>query len=206
MGARLYLASKSPRRLEILSALGLDVCVIASHAHTRGYFPGDETVRPGELPGDYVVRTAWTKFREGLEVLRSMPSGTPPGPVLAADTVVSCGGRILGKPRDAAEAMAFLRLLSGRAHEVRTTVVAGAALERARHLTNTTTVWFRELNEDEMARYVATGEPYDKAGGYGIQGLAGVFISRIDGSFTGVMGLPVMETAELLKMSGIRLP
>ena len=128
--------------------------------------------------------------------------GLPAGPVLAADTVVSLGDEVLGKPADAEEAKAFLRRLSGCAHLVQTTVVAGTSLEDAEELTSTSSVLFRPLSESEIDAYVATGEPFDKAGGYGIQGLAGVFVECIDGSFTGIMGLPVREASEVLARAG----
>lgn len=195
-----YLASKSPRRKALLEQLGYRVTVIAGNAHTAGYFPGDEERLAGESPEAYVRRTARTKFAEGLA--RREALGLPAGAVLAADTVVSLGDEVLGKPADAEEAKAFLRRLSGRAHLVQTTVVAGTSLEDAEERTSTSSVVFRALSEGEIDAYVVTGEPFDKAGGYGIQGLAGVFVERIDGSFTGIMGLPVREAADVLARAG----
>lgn len=200
-----YLASKSPRRRAILEGLGLSVRVIASNAHTLYAFEGDETVNPGETPEAYVQRTAANKFLEGLAARDAAGLPKDAGPVLAADTVVSIGGDILGKPRDEAEACAFLRRLAGRTHEVRTAVVAGFAEDRREGALSVSEVTFRPMSEEEILAYVRTGEPYDKAGGYGIQGLAGIFISRIAGSYTGIMGLPVFETAELLRRAGVRI-
>lgn len=200
-----YLASKSPRRRAILEGLGLSVRVIASNAHTLRAFEGDETVNPGEAPEDYVKRTARNKFLEGLAVRDASGLAADLGPVLAADTVVSIGGDILGKPRDESEARAFLRRLSGRTHEVRTAVVAGYSQERCESALSVSEVTFRPMSGEEILAYVRTGEPYDKAGGYGIQGLAGIYISRIAGSYTGIMGLPVFETAALLSRMGVRI-
>lgn len=197
-----FLASKSPRRREILTRLGYEVRVIASNAHTLGAFEGDEVVHPDEKPEDYVIRTARNKFFEGLAVKAAGEFAGVQLPVVAADTVVSIGNEILGKPRDFAEACEFLEKLSGVTHSVRTAVVVGFAENRFALRVNHSRVTFRKLSRTEIEQYVRTGEPYDKAGGYGIQGLAGVFISGISGSYTGIMGLPVAETAELLKAAG----
>lgn len=205
MAEHVYLASKSPRRLELLTSLGLKITVAAGNAHTRGYFEGDEEVRPGEHPEDYVRRTAETKWREGWMRVTAMPGFEPGVPLIAADTTVSLGETIYGKPKDVEEAKAFLRALSGVAHDVRTAVVVGTSPEDMTSVVQRSLVYFRELTEDEIAAYVATGEPFDKAGGYGIQGLAGIFVSRIEGSFTGIMGLPVAETATLLARLGVRV-
>lgn len=204
MSPKILLASKSPRRRELLTGLGLDVEVIASNAHTLGYFPGDEEVHENEAPADYVVRTALEKFREGLFLKEKL--GYDAGlVVVAADTVVSLGSEILGKPADRAEAERFMRELSGRTHDVRTCVVVGTSGKDVRHLVSHSKVTFKTLTEEEVVRYAATDEPYDKAGGYGIQGRASLFISRIEGSFTGIMGLPLFETGSLLGSFGIEL-
>ncbi|MBP3438724.1 MAG: septum formation inhibitor Maf [Sutterella sp.] len=199
----LFLASKSPRRRELLTRLGYEVRVIASHTHTLCAFDGDETVLPGEAPEDYVVRTARNKFLEGLAVKAAGEFAGVQLPVVAADTVVSLGSEILGKPRDFAEACSFLEKLSGRTHDVRTAVYVGWTESRCEYRVSRSTVTFRTLTREEIELYVRTGEPYDKAGGYGIQGLASIFISEIRGSYTGIMGLPVFETAELLKNAGL---
>lgn len=199
---QLLLASKSPRRRELLENLGLSITVAASNAHTLKAFDGDETVKAGELPADYAERIAWQKFAEGLAKRDAMdlPNTLP---VLASDTVVSLGDAILGKPADFNEACQFLTALSGVTHEVRTVVVVGKSLETAHMRVSVSKVHFKDLTQAEIEKYCHTDEPYDKAGGYGIQGLAGVFIDRIEGSFTGIMGLPLFETAELLKEEGI---
>ena len=198
-----FLASKSPRRRELLTRLGYVVRVIASHTHTLCAFDGDETVLPGEAPEDYVVRTARNKYLEGLAVKGAGEFAGVQLPVIAADTVVSLDGEILGKPRDFAEACRFLEKLSGRTHDVRTAVFVGQNDTHCDFRVSRSTVTFRDLTREEIKRYVRTGEPYDKAGGYGIQGLASIFISEIRGSYTGIMGLPVFETAELLKEAGL---
>lgn len=205
MTKHVCLASKSPRRLELLTSLGLAVTVAAGNAHTRGYFEGDEEVRPGEHPEDYVRRTAETKWREGWMRVQAMPEVEPGVALIAADTTVSLGETIYGKPKDAEEAKAFLRALSGVTHDVRTAVAVGTSPGNMTSVVQRSRVTFRTLSEEEIAAYVATGEPFDKAGGYGIQGLAGIFVERIEGSFTGIMGLPVAETAALLARLGVRV-
>ena len=187
MDTLIYLASKSPRRREILSNLGWEPVVLADPKAPRGWFAGDEEEKPGETPEDYVLRTAVVKLMDGLCARNELPDAREDRPVLAADTVVSLDGWVLGKPRDRAEAEAFLRSMSGRTHEVRTAEM-------------------RELSNAEIAAYAATAEPYDKAGGYGIQGAAGLFICRISGSYSAIMGLPVCESGELLARFGAKAP
>ena len=184
----IFLASKSPRRRDLLTRLGYDVRVIASNAHTLMAFEGDEVVLPDEAPKAYVLRTARNKFLEGLGVKNAGEFAGVRLPIVAADTVVSLGNEILGKPRDFDEACLFLEKLSETACDWRIS-----------HFT----VSFRELTHAEIEAYANSGEPYDKAGGYGIQGLASIFISNISGSYTGIMGLPVYETAELLANAGL---
>lgn len=198
----IILASKSPRRKELLRQLGLSVVVLASNAHTLYAFQGDEEQLPTETPDRYVVRTALQKYQEGC--MRAQERGLLGlYPVVAADTVVVSDGQVLGKPRDVQEATAFLRRLSGMTHCVMTVVAVGTHPENVRYLCNRTEVTFAKLTREEIADYVRSREPYDKAGGYGIQGLAGVFISSIRGSFTGVMGLPIFRTAQLLRDVGV---
>lgn len=206
MTSIVLLASKSPRRREILSNLGLTVHVLADETEVRTAFEGDEVQHEGESPDDYGRRITVEKFEKGLLRKASSPYRDAKIPLIAADTVVTIDGLILGKPRDEAEALDFLRRLSGRKHRVVTHVCVGTSRENARVLASSSDVYLRALSEEEMRRYVATGEPFDKAGGYGIQGLGGLFIPRIDGSFTSVMGLPVVETATLLASFGITLP
>lgn len=195
--SHLYLASKSPRRREILGAMGVtDLTVITVGQSQLTAYEGDEVQHEGESAADYVVRTARDKASAALALVRSQ--GLPPGPVLAADTVVICDGEVLGKPVDKAQAADFMRRLSGRAHEVRTAVVVGTDPDALQIAVSVSSVTFAELTPEQIDRYVATNEPYDKAGGYGIQGLAGLFIARIEGSYSGIMGLPVFETGRLL--------
>lgn len=184
----LLLASGSPRRLELLASLGLD-CEVAP-------VDIDEAPRPGEPPAECARRLA-------AEKAAAAAARQPPGRlVLAADTVVALGEEILGKPADAADAARMLRRLSGRRHKVHTAVAAGRGDASAVRLSSSE-VTFRPLADREIAAYVATGEPLDKAGGYGIQGLAAVFVTRLNGSYSGVVGLPLYETAELLRSFGV---
>lgn len=206
MDTLIYLASKSPRRREILSNLGWEPVVLADPKAPRGWFAGDEEEKPGETPEDYVLRTAVVKLMDGLCARNELPDVREDRPVLAADTVVSLDGRVLGKPRDRAEAEAFLRSMSGRTHEVRTAVAVGVSRAEWDSVVVTSTVEMRELSEVEIAAYAATAEPYDKAGGYGIQGAAGLFICRISGSYSAIMGLPVCESGELLARFGAKAP
>ncbi|MGE8690054.1 MAG: Maf family protein [Achromobacter sp.] len=197
--ARLYLASASPRRRELLTQIGLSHEVLLVPAP-----PGeDEPQHPGESAADYVLRTARDKALRGRDWMHER--GLPRLPLLAADTTVILAGQVLGKPADRDDAMRILRALSGAAHEVRTAVAVWTG-DRLLEDVSITEVRMRELADDEIGRYCDSGEPFGKAGAYGIQGLAGTFISRIAGSYTGVMGLPVFETANLLRAAGIRTP
>ena len=203
MQSAIYLASRSPRRRELLKQIGVKFDpLLLRLASPRGGPDVDEARHSGESPADYVDRTAREKAAFGLKILsmRSMIYR----PVLAADTVVVVDDEVLGKPENTEEAASFMRRLSGRSHEVRTTIalaIQGPVLSA----TSVSTVTFRALADAEINRYCATPEPYDKAGGYGIQGLAAVFIERIEGSYTGVMGLPLFETARLLSQARIRI-
>lgn len=187
---RLCLASASPRRRELLLQLGLQHLLLPQQV--------DESVHPAEAPDHYVQRVARNKALAGLRD----PRLDAPLPVLAADTSVVCNGRILGKPASQLEAMDMLRLLSGREHEVLTAVAVAQAGKLVEAL-STSRVWFRTLDEAEMVAYWHTGEPRDKAGAYAVQGLGAMFIARIDGSYSGVMGLPLYETMQLLGNFGI---
>jgi len=181
----IYLSSQSPRRAELLRAAGLVFEVIAVDI--------DEAPLVGEPPEAYVRRLAETKARVGYEQQHQ-----PDAFVLGADTAVFVDGAVLGKPADDAEARAMLRLLSGRAHEVLT----GVALVSNGRVTSDvarTQVWFASLTDDEIAAYVATGEPRDKAGAYAVQGQASRFVVRIDGSYTNVVGLPVALVYRMLE-------
>ena len=187
----LYLASKSPRRRELLAQIGVTPAVIALEL--------DEAPLAGEAPEDYARRVALDKARAGRALL---PAGCAV-PVLGADTLVTIDGRILGKPRDAAEAVAMLRLLSGRTHRVLSAVALSGREERL--ALSESEVSFRAISEGEARAYWASGEPADKAGGYAIQGLGALFVRKLRGSYSGVMGLPLFETAELLAAEGILL-
>ena len=202
MPSSIYLASRSPRRRDLLKQLGVKFDPLLLRLSGPRGADVDETQHAGESPADYVERTAREKAAFGLQVLgmRTMLQR----PVLAADTVVIVDGDVLGKPADREQAASFLRRLSGRTHEVRTAVAL--AMEGPLMCeTSVSIVSFRELAEDEILRYCATPEPYDKAGGYGIQGLAALFIERIEGSYTGVMGLPLFETGRMLTQAGIKI-
>lgn len=195
----IYLASRSPRRHELLTQMRVphDVLVLPAA-------PGDDEPRlPGESPADYVSRTARDKALKGVVAIRKR--GLAPRPILAADTTVILGNDVLGKPADRGDAARMLQQLSGARHEVRTALALahGDALHED---VSSTWVWFRALSARDIQRYCDTNEPYDKAGAYGIQGLAGVFVERIEGSYTGVMGLPLFETARLLGHAGILVP
>ena len=189
MNPPLILASASPRRAQLLLQLGLrfEACAVDA----------DETPRPGEDAGQLVARLSRRKAEAAL-------ARFPHALVLGADTAVEVDGLPLGKPRDPADAAAMLRRLSGRRHRVCTGVTVCDA-KRAETRLSATEVSFRVLREAEIAAYVAGGEPADKAGAYAIQGRAAAFISCIAGSFSGVMGLPLFETAELLQSFGLRI-
>jgi septum formation protein len=202
MPSAIYLASRSPRRRELLKQIGVKFDPLLLRLATPRGPDVDEAQHSGESPAAYVERTAREKAAFGVEVLgmRSMLIR----PVLAADTIVIVDDEVLAKPASAAQAEGFLRKLSGRSHEVRTAValaIQGPPLST----TSVSTVTFRALDEAEIKRYCATSEPYDKAGGYGIQGMAAVFIERIEGSYSGVMGLPLYETARLLTQAGMKV-
>ena len=191
---KIYLASASPRRAELLPLIGVTFEVLK-----LGEFGVDEAVHGREAPATYVQRLAREKAQAGVRAIAVR--GLAVWPVLGADTTVCVGREILGKPGDAAdreaEAARMLRLLSGRTHRV-LTAVALATAKGARVALSDSRVTFRRLTRAEIAAYIATGEPFDKAGGYGIQGPAAAFVSHLSGSYTGVMGLPLFETAQLM--------
>lgn len=196
---RLYLASASPRRRELLTQIGVAHEVLLVPAP-----PGeDEPQHPGESGADYVRRTARDKALRGRDWMRSQHLSQLP--LLAADTTVILAGTVLGKPVDRDDAIRILRALSGSAHEVHT-AVAVCSGDQLQEAVSVTEVRMRELADAEISRYCDSGEPFGKAGAYGIQGLAGTFISHIAGSYTGVMGLPLFETANLLRAAGIQIP
>lgn len=192
----LYLASNSPRRHDILTQMG-----IAHHVLQVPPPPGeDEPIHQGEAPADYVQRTAREKALRALHWIGSQ--FLSPLPILGADTTVILDSHILGKPLNRNDAASMLRALSGKEHEVRTAVVvlhSGRTYEDV----SITKVRFRTLAETGIQAYCATGEPMGKAGSYAIQGRAGRFVSHLDGSYTGVMGLPMYETEQLLIKAGV---
>lgn len=184
--AQIYLASNSPRRMELLTQIGIRFAHIDASV--------DEAPHPGEAPEVYVLRLALTKARAGLERV----SVDDARPVLGADTAVVIDGELLGKPADRAHGLTMLERLSGREHQVLSAV---ALVDRAGHEASRLSVShvrFRATSEAERRGYWQSGEPVDKAGGYAIQGLGAVFVEELAGSYSGVMGLPIFETAQLL--------
>jgi septum formation protein len=197
---KIYLASKSPRRRELLRQVGVEFELLSLRSDPGRDADVSEDERPGEAAPDYVARVAREKgaFAWNVLHLRRMPLR----PVLSADTTVTVDGEILGKPANAEEAIAMLERLSGRTHQVLTSV----ALHHtgiAEQVTQVSNVRFAKLSPATIKAYCATTEPYDKAGAYGIQGLAALFIEHIEGSHSGIMGLPVFETAQLLRKAGV---
>jgi septum formation protein len=186
----IFLASQSPRRRELLTQLGVPFETIDVDVH--------EQRQPDETPDAYVNRVAREKAGAGLLAL----SGVSGAVVLGADTDVVLDGRVLGKPADAASAAEMLRALSGKAHEVITAVWLVSA-GRELHQVSRTAVYFGAMTEADITAYIASGAPFGRAGAYAIQGGAAAFIARIDGSYSGVMGLPLFETAQLLRNFGI---
>jgi len=191
-----YLASASPRRRELLAQAGYAPEVLRLAAERAV----DETPLPGEPPLVYVKRLAHDKALAGVAEL--LATRAPDAPVLGADTTVALAGEIFGKPADADEAVAMLSRLSGREHQV-LTAVALAEGDRVDLRISVSRVRFAHLSDSQIRAYAATGEPLDKAGGYGIQGRAACFVEHLEGSYSGVMGLPLFETADLLAQSGI---
>jgi len=195
----IYLASRSPRRLELLRQLGIECRLLLDEDETRA--EALEAVQDGETPAAYVQRVARAKTEAALA--RLVAARLPPAPLLCADTTVAIGGTLLGKPTDADDAARMLRLLSGRAHRVLTAVVvAPAPAGRQRVATQVSRVRFCRLTPAQVGAYIDSGEPFGKAGGYAIQGLAAGFVRRIEGSHSGIMGLPLYETARLLRKAG----
>lgn len=192
---RIYLASRSPRRRELLHQIGVDFETLIGEVEV------DETPLAGEAPAAYVERVTRAKAAQGLQIIHERRLIAHP--VLSADTTLEFNGEIIGKPVDAADAQAILLRLSGQVHRV-ITGVAVCDEQRCAYVQSISEVRFRAIDEDEIRHYVLSGEPMDKAGAYGIQGKAGLFVAHIAGSYTGIMGLPVCETGELLKAFGWR--
>lgn len=199
---RIHLASRSTRRRELLTQIGVQFDAIIFRNPPRDDQELDETPQVSEDPVGYVTRVALAKAEYGRRIVNWRK--LLPQAVLAADTTVELAGEIIGKPNDYDDAMRILRQLSGHTHRVLTTVAIDfeGRLETSLSISE---VRFRTLDEAEIRRYVASGEPMDKAGAYGIQGHAGMFVEHLSGSYTGVMGLPLFETAQLLKRIGYPL-
>ncbi len=192
----IYLASQSPRRRELLKQISVNFEMLLLRSDPRRDISVDETPHPGEQPDSYVRRVAQAKAESGYAALRFR--NLPPFPVLAADTAVSLDGQIFGKPDSAEHAAAMLQQLSGREHQV----LSAVAVVLDQHIevaVSSSTVRFATLSEDRIRRYLHTREYTDKAGGYAIQGQAGAFIEHLSGSYSGVMGLPLFETVQLLQ-------
>lgn len=197
---KIYLASKSPRRRELLRQVGIDFDILSLRSDPARAVDVSEEAFANEPALDYVARVAREKGEFGWNLLhlRRMPVR----PVLSADTTVTIDGEILGKPADRQEAAAMLERLSGRTHQVLTSVALHYT-DVFEQITQVSDVRFAQLSPQTIRAYCATTEPYDKAGAYGIQGLAALFIEHIEGSHSGIMGLPVFETAQLLQKAGI---
>ena len=199
---KIYLASKSPRRRELLRQIGIEFEILMLREGDVRDGAVSEIVLPGEAPEDYVARVAREKAESGAGAVlwRKLPQR----PVLASDTTVTLDGLILGKPANIEDAVSTLKRLSGRTHQVLTSVAVMAngqmfeAMQRSE-------VTFGELSEHTLLAYCALSEPYDKAGGYAVQGYAAQFIERITGSYSGIMGLPLFETTQLLQKAGIKI-
>ena len=194
-----YLASQSPRRRQLLEQIGVRCELLLPDAAEDA--EALEAERAGELPLAYVQRVTRAKLQAARQ--RLAQRGLATAPILCSDTTVALGRRIHGKPRDAADAAAILQQLSGRTHRV-ITAVAVASGPQEWLAVSTSHVSFAELGADTIDRYIASGEPFGKAGAYAIQGAAGAWVKRIDGSYTGIMGLPLYETAELLRAAGVQ--
>lgn len=194
-----HLASQSPRRRQLLDQLGVrhELLLPGPHEDAEAL----EDTRDGEAPADYVQRVTRAKLQAARQRLAAR--GGPAAPILCSDTTVALGSRILGKPADAADAAATLRALSGRLHRVLTAVAVWDG-RRTRLATSVSRVWFAPLAASTIEAYVDSGEPFGKAGAYAIQGALAGWIPRVDGSYSGIMGLPLYETAQLLRQARVR--
>jgi nucleoside triphosphate pyrophosphatase len=200
----IYLASRSPRRRELLGQIGVRFEPLLFREGSRQDADTDESELPGEDPADYVRRVTRLKAAAAWKRI-TLRRGLARKPVLVADTTVDVGGKILGKPETAVVAARMLGLLSGTRHRV-LTAVAVQLEERIELAVSESFVTFGALDPARIEAYIASGEPFDKAGAYGIQGRAGAFVERLEGSYTGVMGLPLYETANLLRLFGVMVP
>ena len=193
--SRIYLASQSPRRRELLKQIGVNFEMLLMRSNPQRELAVDESPLKDEIPSDYVQRICKLKAQAGWNALKLR--NLPPFPVLAADTTVTVDDTIIGKPTDHDHAVEILRSLSGRQHKV-LTAVALSYEDRFEMRLSSTIVTFSKLDDARIHRYLLNNDVNDKAGAYGIQGHAGAFVERLDGSYTGVMGLPLFETVELL--------
>jgi len=200
----IYLASRSPRRRELLTQIGVRFEPLLFREGARRDTDTDESVQPGEQPDAYVRRVTQLKADAAWQRV-VMRRGLQRKPVLAADTTVALTGEILGKPVDREDARRILAILSGTQHRV-LTAVAIAYEDRCEMAVSESLVTFAALTPERIAAYVESGEPFDKAGAYAIQGRAGAFVERIEGSYSGIMGLPLFETVQLLAKFGIAAP
>lgn len=196
-----YLASKSPRRRELLRQIGVhyELLMMREHAPRTDV---DETPLDNETAHTYVQRIVRLKAEAASKVMRERR--LTPRPILTADTTVTLDGHILGKPVDKADALRMLLQLSGETHQV-LTAIAVAVEKDIRQVLVTSFVTFAKLGEDEIRQYIETGEPMDKAGAYAVQGVAAKFIAKLSGSYSGVMGLPLYETVNLLRQCGVQV-
>ncbi|MCV2351920.1 Maf family protein [Paucibacter sp. Y2R2-4] len=199
MASMIYLASQSPRRRQLLEQLGVAYELLLPGPEEDA--ESLEAELAGESPEDYVARVTEAKLEAALKRLKMR--GLAPAPVLCSDTTVAIEQRILGKPQDADDAFQTLSLLSGRSHRVITAVAIGLG-ERQTAALNVSEVDFIQVPEEQIRRYIASGEPFGKAGAYAIQSQAAAWISRIEGSYSGIMGLPLFETAQMLQQWGLR--
>ncbi len=193
---KIYLASRSPRRRELLRQIGVGHEVLLMREDARRGAEVDETPMAGEAPRDYALRVAIAKAQAGLQVVARRATGMIK-PVLAADTTIALDNTIIGKPADAADAKRILNALSGRSHVV-ISAVAVAFADQLETRISESIVSMAALSDAQIQRYIDSGESMDKAGAYAVQGRAAAFITRIEGSYSGIMGLPLAETVELL--------
>ena len=195
----IYLASQSPRRSQLLTQMGVrhELLLAGPEEDAESL----EAENAGESPEAYVVRVTEAKLAAALA--RMVARGLPAAPILCSDTTVAVDQKILGKPLDADDAFRTLRLLAGRSHRVITAVALGQGERRAQAL-NVSVVEFAPLSDEQIHQYIASGEPFGKAGAYAIQSQAAAWISRIEGSYSGIMGLPLFETAQMLRQWGVR--
>jgi septum formation protein len=189
-----YLASQSPRRRQLLEQIGVQYELLLATPEEDA--ESLEVVLPNEAPLTYVKRVTQLKLEAAVQRIKQR--GLPNAPVLCADTTVALGRRILGKPENASDALRILKILSGQTHRVLTAVALASGRKRVSAV-SISQVTFAPMSLAEMKNYIATGEPMGKAGAYGVQGAAAAYISQIKGSYTGIMGLPLFETAQLLK-------